>query len=126
MIYLQRAVGGTEQSRQHCLLYPMKGQARADEAQGRLLLVSPATPYVKQPYGKLTMSAIPVSHHTASPQEPNEQDIEAQYRTAVSQGVLPDTPLAREVYGYWKLFPDAILLMRVGKFYEVRSLYTGC
>lgn len=49
-----------------------------------------------------------------------EADLDAQYREAVSQGVLPDTPLAREVFGYWKRFPDAILLMRVGKFYEVR------
>ena len=87
--------------------------------------MSTATPHVNQSYGKLTRSATSALHHTASPQEPNEQDVDAQYRTAVSQGVLPDTPLAREVYGYWKLFPDAILLMRVGKFYEVRNLYTG-
>jgi DNA mismatch repair ATPase MutS len=37
--------------------------------------------------------------------------------------VLPDTPLAKEVFNYWQLYPDAILLMRVGKFYEVRALF---
>lgn len=38
---------------------------------------------------------------------------------AIQQGVIPDTPLAHEVYLNWKRFPDCILLTRVGKFYEV-------
>ncbi|OXC71204.1 hypothetical protein AYX13_00070 [Cryptococcus neoformans] len=37
---------------------------------------------------------------------------------AIRQGVIPDTPLAHEVYLNWKRFPDCILLTRVGKFYE--------
>lgn len=40
---------------------------------------------------------------------------------AIRQGVIPDTPLAHEVYLNWKRFPDCILLTRVGKFYEVSS-----
>nr|KIR47809.1 hypothetical protein I312_02957 [Cryptococcus bacillisporus CA1280] len=37
---------------------------------------------------------------------------------AIQQGIIPDTPLAHEVYLNWKRFPDCILLTRVGKFYE--------
>ncbi|WVO18464.1 hypothetical protein L204_106181 [Cryptococcus depauperatus] len=43
-----------------------------------------------------------------------EEDLEKAIRT----GVIPDTPLAREVYVNWKRFPDCILLTRVGNFYE--------
>ncbi|KAK8845444.1 hypothetical protein IAR55_006157 [Kwoniella newhampshirensis] len=45
----------------------------------------------------------------------NEQD---DLRQAIEAGIIPNTPLAREVYLNWKRFPDCILLTRVGKFYE--------
>ncbi|WWC66879.1 uncharacterized protein I206_100786 [Kwoniella pini CBS 10737] len=37
---------------------------------------------------------------------------------AIATGVIPDSPLSREVYINWLRFPDCILLTRVGKFYE--------
>lgn len=53
--------------------------------------------------------------------EASPSDLTAQYKAAVVRGEVPDTPLAEEVYTNWKRFPDAILLTRVGKFYEVGS-----
>lgn len=44
---------------------------------------------------------------------------ETGYRAAVTRGEVPDSPLAEQVYENWKRFPDAVLLTRVGKFYEV-------
>jgi hypothetical protein len=46
-------------------------------------------------------------------------DFRAAYLAAVAQGEVPDSPLAEQVYHNWKRFPDAIVLTRVGKFYEV-------
>lgn len=59
---------------------------------------------------------------TLAPTEPlgtTETDLRASYLAAVAQGEVPDSPLAEQVYQNWKRFPDAIVLTRVGKFYEV-------
>ncbi|WVF66211.1 hypothetical protein IAT40_000951 [Kwoniella sp. CBS 6097] len=37
---------------------------------------------------------------------------------AIKEGIIPDSPLAREIYANWLRYPDCILLTRVGKFYE--------
>lgn len=47
---------------------------------------------------------------------PNEEN---DYLAAVAQGVIPDSPLAKQVFQNWRRFPDCIILTRVGKFYEV-------
>ncbi|WWC58081.1 uncharacterized protein I303_100616 [Kwoniella dejecticola CBS 10117] len=42
----------------------------------------------------------------------------SQLHAAIAAGIIPDSPLSREVYVNWLRFPDCILLTRVGKFYE--------
>ncbi|WWD22390.1 hypothetical protein CI109_106881 [Kwoniella shandongensis] len=49
---------------------------------------------------------------------PTPTDEEEDLRQAIAEGIIPNTPLAKEVYINWKRFPDCILLTRVGKFYE--------
>jgi hypothetical protein len=44
---------------------------------------------------------------------------EAAFLEAVARKEIPDTELARVIWRNMKLFPDAVLLTRVGGFYEV-------
>ncbi len=46
-------------------------------------------------------------------------DWEAAFLRAVEAGELPGTDLSKVVYKHRMRFPDAIVLTRVGKFYEV-------
>ncbi|WVQ93833.1 hypothetical protein IAU59_000911 [Kwoniella sp. CBS 9459] len=42
----------------------------------------------------------------------------AEINKAIKDGLIPESPLAREICANWLRFPDCILLTRVGKFYE--------
>ena len=48
-------------------------------------------------------------------------EFEEAYQIAVREGNVPDTELSRVVFKHQMRFPDAILLTRVGSFYEVES-----
>ncbi len=41
----------------------------------------------------------------------------------VEEGIYPDTSLAKEVYANRVMYPDDILLTRVGMFYEVSWVF---
>ncbi|OCF39320.1 hypothetical protein I317_06902 [Kwoniella heveanensis CBS 569] len=54
-----------------------------------------------------------VGEYSLSPDEEADE-----ISKAIEANVIPDSPLAREIYANWLRFPDCILLTRVGKFYE--------
>jgi hypothetical protein len=52
----------------------------------------------------------------------NDDDPEnAAFSRANKAGLVPDTDLARVIYRNMMMFPDEVLLTRVGGFYEVSS-----
>jgi hypothetical protein len=60
-----------------------------------------------------------VKEPSSTDSDSRDLDARSLYRAAVDRGEIPDTPLAEQIYANWTRFPDAILLTRVGKFYEV-------
>ena len=53
-----------------------------------------------------------------------DSELEAALYAAIEAGELPNTELSKLVFKNSMRFPDAIVLTRVGKFYEVRVSYS--